>query len=946
MRDQSLRTHLANLEQQGELIRFAAEIDPDATMSAVSWRSFAERGKSCLFTNLTGHPGWRAVSQIIADRRKWAVALGVAESEVVPTLAERIAKPVPTVDVARDQAPCKEVVLIGDQVDLTKLPAMWTSERDPGRYIASGMCVIKDPDTGIRNVSFHRAQVIGPDRTAFLICPRQALRIFQMYGKRGRPMEVAMVVGAHPLIAFAGAFVAPYGVDEMTIAGGLLGDPVRMVKCETVDLEVPADAEMILEGEIIPGEMTEEGPFGEVTGTYAQEGSTPLFRIKAVTHRRDPIFYAMQCGLPPSDAHSIICTTIEMKLWEHLRGVDAGELELLDVRCIGAMTPLMVVVQLRQRHAGQANAALMAVLSSPYLHPKFAVAVDEDIDPSDVDQIMWAIATRSHAARDVQRWDATRVFTLDNASPIEPGMSPMYRVGTKMLIDATKPPAPRAAERRRFDAALPPNHNQVRLADYLLQTRPPDRGALPDDPAAPQSIRPLLRALDQAGGLQTIVQTVEPRKNLAALAWQTGRDRRSAVMFESVAGHLGWRVGSRLLGDRASWALAFGLPDSELLFALRERLTAPLPPVEVSAAPVNAVRASGASLDLGKLPAPLWGASDAGRRLLAVALARDPDSGRMLLSLTDHQMLARDRLSFGALAPAMRALCERMRAGGRALPVALVIGGHPALYLAAALAHALPGADLALAGGLLGAPLALATLDGIALPVPAQAELVIGGTIPPDDVCEAGPAGDWSGIYAAPRAAPVLHASCLLHRVDPICHAVQTGAPGSELAGMLGLATELVVAEHIRNIEGGLDLLDVRCHPAGGGRVLAVKLRPRVEGQSKTALIGALSSPAPWPKLAIGVDEDVDAADLRDVFWSAASRTHAEKDVGMIDGVRAPANDLSAPLDDVTGERVGTRWFIDSTMPPLTQPERRLGFARAIPKSLHDVALADFLPPT
>ena len=467
MRDQSIRTHVANLEQQGELTRFAVEIDPDANMSAVSWKSFAERGQSCLFTNLKHHPDWRAVSQIVASRRKWAVALGVEEHEVVPTLAERIARPVPTVDVARDQAPCKEVVMIGDAVDLTRIPAMWTSERDPGRYIAAGMCIIKDPDTGIRNMSFHRAQVLGPNTTGFLICPRQAHRIFQMYGARGRPMEVAMVVGAHPLIAFAGGFVAPYGVDELTIAGGLLGDAVRMVKCETVDLEVPADAELILEGEIVPGEMTEEGPFGEVTGTYAQEGSTPMFRVKAVTHRRDPIFYAMQCGLPPSDAHSIICTTIEMKLWEHMRGVDGGALELLDVRCIGGMTPMMVVVQLRQHHAGQAKAALMSVLASPYLHPKFAVAVDEDVDPSDVDQVMWAIATRCHAARDVQRWDATRVFTLDNASPIEPGMSPMYRVGTKMLIDATKPPLARAKDRGVFAKAVPPNLDTIDLDPYL-----------------------------------------------------------------------------------------------------------------------------------------------------------------------------------------------------------------------------------------------------------------------------------------------------------------------------------------------------------------------------------------------------------------------------------------------------------------------------------------------
>ena len=462
MRDQSIRGHIANLEQQGELVRIAAEIDPDRDMSAVAWKCFAELGKSCLFDNLKGHPGWRAIGQIVADRKKWGVALGVAEHEVVATMSERIARPLPTVDVAPAEAPCQEIVLIGNEIDLTKFPAMWTSEKDPGRYIASGMCIIKDPDTGIRNMAFHRAQILGPDRTAFLICPRQTQKIFQMYSARGKPMEVAMVIGAHPLITFAAGFVAPYGVDELTIAGALLGDPVRMVKCQTLDLEVPAEAEIVLEGEIHPGEMTPEGPFGEVTGTYAQEGATQLFRLKAITHRKDPIFYAMQCGLPPSEAHSLICTTIEMKLWEHMRGIDGGELELLDVRCIGAMSPLMVVLQIRQKYPGQARTALMAALSSPYLHPKFAVAVDEDIDPSNVEQVMWAIATRLHAARDVHRVNATRVFTLDNVSPIEAGMSPMYRVGTKMLIDATRPETG-----PRFDRALPPHYAAIDLSDYL-----------------------------------------------------------------------------------------------------------------------------------------------------------------------------------------------------------------------------------------------------------------------------------------------------------------------------------------------------------------------------------------------------------------------------------------------------------------------------------------------
>ena len=449
MSDQSIRGHLAKLEEHGEIIRFTKEVDPDENMSAIGWKAFAERGKSSLFETVKGHPDWRVASQIVADRAKWGIALGVPEDEVVATLGQRLANPIDPVDVPSEGAPVKQVIAVGNEVDVTKIPAMWTSERDPGRYIASGACIIKDPETGIRNVSVHRAQVIGPDRTGYLICPRQALKIFQMYGAAKRPMEAAMVIGAHPAFIFSAGFVAPYGQDELTIAGGLLGESVRLVKCETIDMEVPADAELVLEGELHHDDKTPEGPFGEVTGTYAQEGSTPLFRIKAVTHRADPIFYAMQCGLPPSDTHSIVCTTIEMRLWTHLVNV-AGGLDLIDVRCVGTVSPMMVVVKLRPQFAGQAKAALMAALSSPYLHPKIAIAVDADIDVRDMAQIYWAIATRVEAATDVQRVDRTRVFALDNASRIEEGMSAMYRVGTKVLIDATLPPGAAPAAQRRY----------------------------------------------------------------------------------------------------------------------------------------------------------------------------------------------------------------------------------------------------------------------------------------------------------------------------------------------------------------------------------------------------------------------------------------------------------------------------------------------------------------
>lgn len=466
MRDQSLRAHVRNLEQQGELVRVDKPTDPHVNVSAIGWKTYDRLGKSTLFTNLKGFPGWQLASQIVTDRRKWAVGFGVAEGEVIPMLVDRAKKPVDPVIVDARDAPVKEVVLKGADADLTKLPAMWTSERDPGPYIAAGMAVIKDPDTGVRNMSYHRQQVLGPDRSGFLLCPRHALRIYQTYQKRKQPMPVAVVVGAHPAILYAAGFTTTFGTDELAIAGGLIEDPIRLVKCETIDLEVPADAELVIEGEILAEGKTEEGPFGEVTGTYAMEGSTEIFRVKAITHRRDPIFYGMHSGAPMTDPQSITGTGIECALHEHLSKVEGG-LDLLDIRCLGIAGLMAVVLKLRPRVAGQAKTALMAALSSPYLHPKLAIAVDDDIDAADLRQVFWSLTTRVHAERDVIRIPNTRIWSLDNVSDIVPGMSPMYRIGAKLIVDATKPPPSDPEARARFERAMPMNYDSVRLEDFL-----------------------------------------------------------------------------------------------------------------------------------------------------------------------------------------------------------------------------------------------------------------------------------------------------------------------------------------------------------------------------------------------------------------------------------------------------------------------------------------------
>ncbi|RAI42997.1 UbiD family decarboxylase [Rhodoplanes roseus] len=465
--DQSYRGFLAELEAKGELVRFTKPVDPVTNMAAIEWKTFRDLGKASLFTAIDGHPGWTACSQIVADRRKWAIGLGIPEAAFLEEISRRITRPVGATPVDAADAPVKQVRLIGDEADLHDIPAMVTSARDAGRYIPSGIAFVKDPDTGIGNMSLHRLQVQGPRKTGFVMLPRHARAIYDKFSARGLPTPVAMVIGVHPAIWFAAGFTTSFGLDELELAGGLLGRGVRTVRCETIDVDVPAEAEIVLEGELVPHNHLEpEGPFGEVTGTYPDPGVAHVLRIKAITRRRDPIYYALHCGFPTTDTQSTTGLGIEIATLEHLRKVDGG-LDLLDVRVLTVSGLMTLVVKIRPRFEGQAKTALMAALAGPYQQPKMAIAVDDDIDAADLRQIMWSISTRVRADRDVITIPNTRVWGLDNASPVVPGVEAFQRVGTKWMIDATKPAVTLPTERARFDMALPPGLETVDLADFL-----------------------------------------------------------------------------------------------------------------------------------------------------------------------------------------------------------------------------------------------------------------------------------------------------------------------------------------------------------------------------------------------------------------------------------------------------------------------------------------------
>ena len=388
------------------------------------------------------------------------------EDDILEEMSDRLKNTVKTVDVDADNAPVQEVVFEGDDVNILDVPAMMTSEEDGGRYFASGMAIVKDPETGIRNMSVHRQMVLNERETGFIMVPRQAKRIYDKYAAEGRGMPVAMVYGAHPAIYYGAGFTTTFGKDELEVAGSLMGEGVRMVKCKTIDLEVPAEAELVLEGEVLFDRMEPEGPFGEIPGTYAEATQSHVFRVNCMTRRKDPIFYAVHCGYPTTDTQGTMALGIEIATKEQLRNVEGG-LALLDVRCHPSARMMMVVLKIRPRVEGQAKTALMAALSGAYLHPKLAIAVDDDIDANDLRQIMWSMTTRVHAERDIVMIPNTRVFALDNVSPVVPGQNSFLRIGTKWLIDATKPAITQVKERERFERAMPRNFDKVDLDEFL-----------------------------------------------------------------------------------------------------------------------------------------------------------------------------------------------------------------------------------------------------------------------------------------------------------------------------------------------------------------------------------------------------------------------------------------------------------------------------------------------
>jgi len=440
---QDLRDALESYEHAGALLRISAEVDWKFEAAAVLWR--LQRGPAVLFENVRGYEA-PLVGNVLNERRKLAIALGVDEPEMQRRLAQALDAPRMPVEVG--SGACQEVVLTKDLNLLSILPVPAISELDGGRYLSAGIIVSKDPDTGRRNMAISRIHVREDGRLTCYLAPTHTSHFLQRCAELGRPLEVAVVIGAHPAVMAASQFLTP--LDEMELAGAIFGEPLRTVRCRTVDLEVPAGAEVVLEGTIDSAARELEGPFGEFPGTYAPARPNPLIQLTAVTTRQAPMLQMIVAGNHPE--HLVTgAVAREASLLRAVRAVVPGTRAVRMPE--GGVCRFHAIVSITKRADGEGKLAALTALTHQDLL-KNVIVVDDDIDIDDSRHVEWAVATRMRADEDVL------IIPGMKSNPVD-AMS-RDRMISKLAIDATLTVG---EMRERLPMADVPAEIRARVAD-------------------------------------------------------------------------------------------------------------------------------------------------------------------------------------------------------------------------------------------------------------------------------------------------------------------------------------------------------------------------------------------------------------------------------------------------------------------------------------------------
>jgi 2,5-furandicarboxylate decarboxylase 1 len=449
---QDLRSYLDLIKRKKpeELVIVSKEVDPayEITALVVKLEKEARRRPVLLFEKVKGTP-FPVLTNLHASRSRLALSMNSAPEDMLRTYLRAMERPIPPRVVAT--GPVKDVILTGDRINLYDLPQIVHHEGDAGPYITAAISFAKEPGGEAWNCAYNRLMIKGRDTTSIHLTAGKHLWEFQRIAEaRGEALPVAFAIGVHPAIALGALAIGSIDEDERAIMGGLFGEPLELVKCETSDVLVPAHAELVIEAEILPAARTPEGPFGEFTGYSLGRREREVVQVKAITHRAGAMFQ----DITVAHLDHMLLSTIPMEanLYRAVRAM------VPSVRAVRVPGPFTCYVAIEQRLVGQAKNAILAVLGAD-LYMKRVVVVDEDVDVFDDRQVNWALATRCQPDRDITIVTNARGSDLDPSTK-EDGYT------AKWGVDATAKPSLAAyTPRHRVPAEV---WQRIDLKDFQL----------------------------------------------------------------------------------------------------------------------------------------------------------------------------------------------------------------------------------------------------------------------------------------------------------------------------------------------------------------------------------------------------------------------------------------------------------------------------------------------
>ena len=446
----NLREFIDFLESQNELHYIDVSVNRDLEISEITDRAVKSGGPALYFRNVEGF-SIPIVTNLFGTHQRMAWALGVESSEELTQKVRDILGIVKTppeslfdklkilkdmADLAKTQpktissGPCQEVVKMGLEADLNSLPHLKCWPDDGGRFITLPLVISRDPKSGKRNVGTYRMQVYD-SHTAGMHW--QSHKVGASHYRTGElqnleKLEVAVALGADPTTMWTGALPLPPDMDEIAVSGVISNSSVQMVKCKTIDLEVPAHAEMILEGYVVPGELREEGPFGDHTGYYSLEDDYPVFHLTAITHKKDPIYPATVEGRPPSEDF-FMGKAVERLM---LPGLQLTLPEVVDINMPAeGVFHNLVIVSMKKEYPGHTRKVMNAIWGLGLMMlAKGIIIVDENVNVQDLSEVAWRVSSNINPNTDLVITEGP-VDDLDHSSP-----TPKY--GSKLGIDATR----------------------------------------------------------------------------------------------------------------------------------------------------------------------------------------------------------------------------------------------------------------------------------------------------------------------------------------------------------------------------------------------------------------------------------------------------------------------------------------------------------------------------